>query len=142
MEDTVDYLHSGDEDNIEEEESEVTVMEIDDFRNERMRETEEDINRKLLQNHEVFNNKFSGKKKSPVWSFFLSFRKFACDDGVIWYYCTLCHCVEPIILQEMMKGVIKYTKKAPPAYGTMSFMDMVKSSPVYCHSLSCRRTHI
>ena len=28
-------------------------MEIDDLRNECMRETEEDINRRLLQNHEV-----------------------------------------------------------------------------------------
>ena len=31
IEDTVDDLHADDEDNIEEEESEVTVMEIDDL---------------------------------------------------------------------------------------------------------------
>ena len=55
IEDTVDDLHSENEENIEEEESEVTVMEIDDFRNECMRETEEDINRKLLRNHKVVN---------------------------------------------------------------------------------------
>ena len=36
-EDTVDYLPVDDEDNIEEEESEVTVMDKDDFRNECMR---------------------------------------------------------------------------------------------------------
>ena len=141
IEDTVDDLHADGEDNIEEDESEVTVMEIDDFRNECIRETEEDINTRLLRNHEVVNKGRSRKKKSPVWAFSLSFRKFACDDGAIWYYCTLCHCVEPITLQENMKEVIKYTKKTP-AYGTMSFMDMVKSSPVSCHSLSYRRTHI
>ena len=31
----------------------MTVMEIDNFRNECMRETEEDINRRHLKNHEV-----------------------------------------------------------------------------------------
>ena len=141
-EDIVDDFHAHDEENTEEEESEVTVTEIDDLRNECMRETEEDINRRLLQNHEVVSKGCSRKKKSPVWEFFLPFRKVACDDGAIWYYCTFCHCVEPITLQETMKGVIKYTKKTPPAYGTMSFMGMVTSSPVSCHSLSCRRTHI
>ena len=75
-----------------------------------MSETEEDINRIILQKHEVVNKGCSRKKKSPVWAFFLPFRKVACDDGAIWYYCTLCHCVEPITLQETMKGVIKYTK--------------------------------
>ena len=120
----------------------MTVMEIDDLRNECMRETEEDINRGILQNHEVVNKVCSRKKNSPVWAFSLPFRKVACNDGAIWYYCTLCHCVEPITLQETMKGVIKYTKKTPPAYGTMSFMDMVKSSLVSCHSLSCIITHI
>ena len=39
-EDIVDDFPVGDEYNIEEEESEVTVMEIDNFRNECMRETE------------------------------------------------------------------------------------------------------
>ena len=106
-----------------------------------MRETEKDINRRILQNHEVINKGHSRKNKSPVWAFFIPFWKIARYDGAIWYYCTLCHCVEPITLQETMKGVIKYTKKTPPAYGNMSFMDMVKSSPVFCHSLSCRINH-
>ena len=85
IEDTVDDLHSDNEENIEEEESEVTVMEIDDFRNEYVRETEEDMNRKLHQNHEVVNKGYSRKNKSPVWAFSLPFRKVACDDGSIWY---------------------------------------------------------
>ena len=89
-----------------------------------MRETEEDISRRLLQNHDVVNKVFSRKNMSHVWAFFLPFRKVARDDGAIWYYCTLCHCVEPGTLQETIKGVIKYTKKIPPAYGTMSFIDM------------------
>ena len=121
--------------------SEVAVMEIDDLRNECMRETEEDIKMRRLQNHEVVNKGCSRKKKSPVWAFFLPFRKVSCDDGAIWYYCTLCHFVEPTTLQETMKGVIKYTQKTPPAYETMYFVDTVKSSPVSCHSLSCRKTH-
>ena len=99
IEDTVDDLHADNEDNIEEEESEVTVMEIDDLRNECMRDNQEDINRRLLQNHEVVNKVCSRKKKSPVWDFFLPFRKVACNDGAIWYICTLCHCAEPITLQ-------------------------------------------
>ena len=49
-EDTVDDFHADNEENIEEEESEVTVMEIDNLRNECMRETEEEINRRLLRN--------------------------------------------------------------------------------------------
>ena len=39
-EDIVDDLPVDDDENIEEEESEVTVMEIDDFRNECMRKTD------------------------------------------------------------------------------------------------------
>ena len=89
----------------------MTVMEIDDFRNECMRETEEYINRRLLQNHEVVNKGCSRKKKSPMWDSFLPFQKVARDDGDIWYYCTLCHYVETITLQETRKGVIKYTEK-------------------------------
>ena len=108
-EDIVDDFHADDEDSKEEKESEVTVMEIDDFRNECMSETEEDINRILLRNHEVVNNGCSRKKKSPVWAFYLPFRKVACNAGAIWYYCTLFHCVETTTLQETMKGVIKYT---------------------------------
>ena len=41
--------------------SEVTVVEIDDFRNDCMKETEKDINRRLLQNHEVVNKGCSRK---------------------------------------------------------------------------------
>ena len=89
----------------------MTVMEIDDLRNECMKETEEDINRRLLRKHEAVNKGCSRKKKSPVWAFSLLFRKIARNDGAIWYYCTLCHSVEPITLQETIKGVIKYTKK-------------------------------
>ena len=70
IEDTVDNLNAGDEDNIEEEAYEVTVFEIDNLRNECMREIEEDINRRLLQNHEVVNKGCSRKNKSPVWAFF------------------------------------------------------------------------
>ena len=110
-EDIVDDFCVDDEDNIEEEVSEVTMMEIGDLRNECMRETEEEINRRLLQKHEVVNKGCYRKKKSPVWYFSLPFRRFARNDGYIWYYCTLCHCVEPITLQETIKGVIKYTKK-------------------------------
>ena len=44
----VDDLPVDDEDNIEEEVSEVTVMEIEDLQNECKRETEDDINRRLL----------------------------------------------------------------------------------------------
>ena len=98
-EDIVDYFPVYDEDNIEEEVSEVTVMEIDNLRSECMRETEEDINWRLLQNHEVVNKVCSRKKKIPAWEFLLPFRKVARDYGAIWYYCTLCHCVEPITLQ-------------------------------------------
>ena len=44
--DIVDDLPANDEDSIEEEESEVTMMEIDNFRNEYMREKEERRNQK------------------------------------------------------------------------------------------------
>ena len=47
-EDTVDDFPVEYEENIEEEEYEVTVMDIDDLKNECMRETEEYINRRLL----------------------------------------------------------------------------------------------
>ena len=60
-EEIVDDFHAEDEDNIEEDESEVTVMEINNFRNKCMRETEEDINRRLLRNHEVVNKGCSRK---------------------------------------------------------------------------------
>ena len=51
-EDIVDDFPVYDEDNIEDEVSEVTVMEIDNFRNECMRETEDYMNRRLIKNHE------------------------------------------------------------------------------------------
>ena len=44
----------------------MTVMEIDHFRNECMREKEEDLNRRLLRNHEVVNKGCSEKKESCV----------------------------------------------------------------------------
>ena len=54
-EDIVDALPVDNEDNIEEEVSEATVMEIDDLRNECKRETEDDLNTILLQNHKEVN---------------------------------------------------------------------------------------
>ena len=86
-------------------------MEIDNLRNEYVRETEDNLNRRLLQNHKEVNKGCSQKKSSPVWAFSLPFRKVACDDGASWYYCTLCHCVNLITQQETMKGVVKYTEK-------------------------------
>ena len=86
-------------------------MEIDDLQNECVRETEDDLNRRFLRNHKEVNKGCYLKKKSPVWAFYLPFRKFAFDDGAIWYYCTLCHCVETSTQQVTMKGVLKYTKK-------------------------------
>ena len=70
------------------------------------------------------------KNNSPVWDFFLPFRKVACDYGDIWYYCTLCHCAEPSTPQETMKGVVNYMKETPPAYRNMYFMGIQISSPV------------
>ena len=109
--DIVDDLPVDYEDNIEGEVSEATVMEIEDLRNKCVRETEDDLNRRLLQNHKEFIKGCSRKKKIPVWAFYLPFWRVACDDGAIWYYCTFCHCVEPITQQETMKGVVKYKKK-------------------------------
>ena len=62
-EDMIDDFLVDDEENIEEEDYEVTVIEIDDLRNECMRETEEYINRRLLQNHEVLNKVCSRKRR-------------------------------------------------------------------------------
>ena len=141
----VDAIPVKDEDNLEGEMreqlgSETTVMEIANLRNECVRETEDDFNRRLIKNHKEVKKGCYKKKKSPVWDFSLLFWKFACDDGAVWYYCTLCHCAEPSTQQETMKGVVKYTKKSPD-YGTMSFMDMRTSSLVSWSSLSCRRPH-
>ena len=82
-EDIVDDLPVENEDNIEEEVSEVTVMEIDDLRNKCMRETEDNLNSILLKNHEEVNKGCSIKNKIHVWEFPLPFRKVACDDGAI-----------------------------------------------------------
>ena len=71
-EDIGDDLPVDDEYNIEEEESEVTVMEIDNLRNECMRETEEDINRRLLINHEVVNKGCYRKKQDSCVGLFPS----------------------------------------------------------------------
>ena len=109
-EDIVDGFHVDDEDSIEEEVYGATVMEIYDLRNEYMRETEDDLNMILLLNYKEVNKAFSRKNKSPVWAFFLPFRKVACNDGAIWYYCKLYNFFEPRTQQETMKGVIKYTK--------------------------------
>ena len=91
--------------------SEATVMEIDYLRNECVRDMEDDLNKRTLQYHNEVNKGCYRKKKSFVWAFFLPFRKFDCNDGAIWYYCTLCHYFKPITQQETMKGVVKYTKK-------------------------------
>ena len=81
-ENTVDTFLVDDEDNIEEEVSEATVMEIDHFRNECIRVTGDDLNRILLQNHKEVNKGCSRKKKSPVWDFSLPFWKVACDLSI------------------------------------------------------------
>ena len=67
----------------------MNVMEIDDFKNESMRETEDDINRRLLQNHEDANKGCSRKNKSPVWAFSLQFLKLLAMmelSGIISHY--------------------------------------------------------
>ena len=46
-----------------------------------------------------------------MWDFSLPFWNIFCSDGAIWYYCTLCHCVNLSTLQETTKGVSKYMKK-------------------------------
>ena len=75
-EDIVDDLLVEDEDKIEEEVSEVTVMEIYNLINECMRETEEDINRRLLQNHEVVNKGCYRKRRVLCGTFPSHFGKF------------------------------------------------------------------
>ena len=67
----IDALPVDNEDVIEEELSEGTVMERDNFKNECRRETEDDLNIILLQNHKEVKKRCSRKKKSPVWAFFL-----------------------------------------------------------------------
>ena len=69
------------------------------------------------------------KKEYPCVSLYLLFLNLDCIDGVIRHYLTLCHCVEPSTPWETKKGGVKY-KKAPPAYGSMSFTGIPRSSPV------------
>ena len=87
--------------------SEATVMEIDNLLNKCVRETEDNLNRIIIQNHKEVNKGCYQKKKSPVWAFFLPFNKVDFDDEDIWYCFTLYHCVGSITQQEMMKGVVK-----------------------------------
>ena len=56
-------MHVDDEKNIEEEVSEVTVTEIDNLRNDCIRETEDDLNRRLLRNHKEVNKGCSRKRR-------------------------------------------------------------------------------
>ena len=86
------------------------MTEIEDFQNECARETEYHLKRRLIDNHKEVN-KVCSRKKNHLWAFFLLFRNLACNGGAIWYYCTLCHFIEPITLWETTKGVVKYTKK-------------------------------
>ena len=53
--------------------SKLTVMDIDDFRNECVRKMEDDLNTRLLQNHKEVNKGCYRKKRSPVWEFSLPF---------------------------------------------------------------------
>ena len=61
-------------------------MEIEDLRNECVRETADHLNRRILGNHKEVNKGCYRKNKSSVWAFFLLFRNLACSDGAIWYY--------------------------------------------------------
>ena len=89
----------------------MTVMEIEDLRNGCVRETEDHLNRILVGNNKEVDKGCSIKNNSNVCAFSPPFRNLACSDDDIWYYCTLCHCVEPSTQQETVKGVVKYTKK-------------------------------
>ena len=53
----------------------MNVMEIDDLRNECMRETEEDINRRLIRNHKVVNKGCSRKRRVLCGPFSSHFEK-------------------------------------------------------------------
>ena len=61
--DIVDAFPIENENNREEEVSEVTMMEIDNLRNECMRVMENNLNRMLLQKHKEFNKGFSQKRR-------------------------------------------------------------------------------
>ena len=107
----------------------MTVTEIEDLRNECVRETEDNLNRRILGNHKYVNKGYYIKKKSSVWYFPLPFLNIACGNRAIWYYFTLCHCVEPTTPWETTKGVVKYMKNKPPSYGTMYLIGIPRSSP-------------
>ena len=64
----------------------MTVTEIEDLRNECMGETEEDINRRLLQNHEVVNKGYSRKIRilcGPFYSHFVKLLAVMELSGII-----------------------------------------------------------
>ena len=46
-----------------------------------------------------------------MWAFSLPFCSLACGDGAIWYYFTLCNCVDTRTPRETMTGVVKYKKE-------------------------------
>ena len=78
----VDALPVDDEDNLEGEVreksgSEATVMEIDDLQNECVRETEDNLNRRLILNHKEVNKECSRKKRVLCGDFSLPFWKVA-----------------------------------------------------------------
>ena len=112
---TVDYILVVNEEKLkgeggEQSGYEVTVMEIEYLRNECVRETEKHLNRILLDNHKEVTKVYSRKNKTPVWAFFLPFRNLDCSDVSIWYYFTLCHCVNPSTLQKNEGGGEIYEK--------------------------------
>ena len=90
--------------------SESTVTEIDDFRNECVRETEDDLNRRLLRNHKDFNKRCSKKWRFRCGTLYCHLGKLICNDVSIWYYFTLCHCVNPSTLQKNEGGGEIYEK--------------------------------
>ena len=53
----------------------MTVREIDNLRNKCMKETKEDINRRILQNHEVINKGCPGKLRVLCGTFYSHFVK-------------------------------------------------------------------
>ena len=82
----------------------MTVTEIEDFQNECVKETEDHLYRTIIGNRKEVNKGCSIKNKSPVWAFSIPFCNIACSDGAIWYYCTLCNCVEPSTTRETTTG--------------------------------------
>ena len=81
-EDTVDALSVDNEDNIEEEVSEATVTEIDDYRNYCMKERDDNLNRILLQNHKEVNKGCSRKKRVLCGHFSSHFGKLLAREAI------------------------------------------------------------